>query len=370
MTQVLETQEQSPAVTNFIESLSNSKATRDAYIENLRMFMKFFNVDDAEELLKWDPKIIENRIIEYIISARKRGRAQRLLNMYFSILKKFFKINDVNTGINWDRIKMFVGKTNGKKANDRPYTHQEIHKLLEGATFRQKVIVLLMCSAGLRSGVIPSLKVGHLQKIEKYNIYRIQVYAGTDDEYTTYCTLECAAAIDSYLEFRKTRLSEQITEDSPLVINLENKEGRRNRGKENVSEPITVENVKQVTYRLLRDVGLRNAQNKKLMYSGDRHVTATCHSLRKFMRTQLKNAGVDHLHAETHSTGLVGVYTKIEDEQELLDAYLLAVNHLTINEENRLREKVRTLTAEQDRIIKKLNKIDALAEKLGITDEE
>jgi integrase len=56
---------------------------------------------------------------------------------------------------------MFVGKSKAKRANDRPYTHQEIHRLIEAASYRQKVLVLLMCSTGLRVGAIPSLNVGH-----------------------------------------------------------------------------------------------------------------------------------------------------------------------------------------------------------------
>jgi integrase len=127
------------------------------------------------------------------------------------------------------------------------------------------------------------------------------------------------------------------------VINIENKDMPRNC--RDTSQAITVQNVKQVIYRLLRDVGIRNTENKKQMYSGDRHQTATCHSLRKFFRSQLKFAGVDHLDAETllgHSTGLVGIYTKIPEEQ-LIQSYLRAVNNLTIDESNRLREKVKKL---------------------------
>jgi site-specific recombinase XerD len=303
---------ESPALTNFIESLSNSKDTRGVYLANLRKFMRFSNVDSPEELLSWDPKVIENRIITYVVSCRNRGRAQRSINVYFAVIKHFFKMNDINTGINWDKIKRFVGKANGKRAIDRPYSYEEIHKLLEYSTPRERVLILLQCSAGLRAGGIPYLKVGHLRKIPEHGIYEITVYAGTDDEYITYCSVECAAAIDSYLEFRKVRLNETITEDSPLVINLADKE-HGNNGK-NTSQAITVENVQQVIYRLLKDVGLRNTQNKKQMFSGECHITATCHSLRKFFRSQLHFAKVDHLHAETlvgHSTGLVGVYTKI-----------------------------------------------------------
>jgi integrase len=263
---------------------------------------------------------------------------------------------------------MFAGKVNGKRANDRSYTHQEISKLLEGATLRQKVVVLLMCSAGLRAGAIPSLRVSHLRKIPQYGIYQPTVYFGdAAEEYVTFCTPECAVAIDSYMQYRKDRLGE--TEETPLVVNLVDKEYNYN--DRNVGGVTSPEVIKRIVYRLLYDSGVRRLEDKKIEL-GARHLTATCHSLRKFFRSQLHFAGVDHLHAETlvcHSTGLVGIYTKIPDE-ELLRSYVTAINHLTINEEARLQAKVKKLTAEQDRIMKKLNKIDALAEKLGITDDD
>jgi hypothetical protein len=95
--------------------------------------------------------------------------------------------------------------------------------------------------------------------------------------------------------------------------------------------------------------------------------------MRKFYRTQLQESGIDHLIAETligHSTGLVGVYTKIPQEKLLHEYVTKAIPYLTINEEVRLQQKVQRLTAEQNRIMAKLDKIDALAKKLGITDEE
>lgn len=36
--------------------------------------------------------------------------------------------------------------------------------------------ILLMCSAGLRRGALPGLRIGDLQKIEKYSFYKISVF--------------------------------------------------------------------------------------------------------------------------------------------------------------------------------------------------
>jgi site-specific recombinase XerD len=349
--------EDSPAFINFIESLSDSKDTRKTYLKGLRKYMKFLNVDDSKTLLLWDSKVIEQKIINFIVSSRSSGASQRSIRVYYAVIRHFYKINDIV--LNWDKLKMFVGKSSGKKANDRPYTHEEIHKLLEHATPRERVLVLLMCSAGLRVGGVSSLNVGHLQEkiIENsgQKIYQLTVYKDTDDEYTTFCTPECAAAIDTYLQYRRTRLGETITNDSSLLVNLIPKERSRKEKKKGTGvikgDRVTQRGSIELIYRLLKDSGLRLPENRKKI-NGQRHATACCHSLRKFFRSQLKFAKVDHLDAETllgHSTGLVGVYTKIPEE-ELLQSYTKAIGRLTINEEERLRCKNNDLIAEKERI--------------------
>jgi hypothetical protein len=72
-----------------------------------------------------------------------------------------------------------------------------------------------MCSAGLRRGAIPDLRIGDLISIDRYGIYKIKIYAGEPEEYFTYCTPECRKAIDNYIDYRK-RLGEKITEHSIL----------------------------------------------------------------------------------------------------------------------------------------------------------
>ncbi len=54
-----------------------------------------------------------------------------------------------------------------KVRKDRAYRREEIHKLLDIAGLRMKVCILLMASAGLRVGSIPSIKIKHLERIDK-----------------------------------------------------------------------------------------------------------------------------------------------------------------------------------------------------------
>jgi integrase len=84
---------------------------------------------------------------------------------------------------------LFQGKKH-RSTLDRPYTRAEILKLLDAGNTRDKIIVLLMASDGLRIGVLPSVVLRDLIRIDKYNLYQLKVYAGTEAEYITFCTPE------------------------------------------------------------------------------------------------------------------------------------------------------------------------------------
>ena len=64
-----------------------------------------------------------------------------------------------------------------------------------------------MASTGMRVGALPELKLKHLKRCRVDNnnhIYKIQVYASSKKySYITFCTPECAQAIDNYIEYRK-----------------------------------------------------------------------------------------------------------------------------------------------------------------------
>lgn len=88
-----------------------------------------------------------------------------------------------------------------KVANDRPYTVEEISKMLEKVDQRGRVVILLMASSGMREGAIHSLKMAHLERIQE--VYKITVYKNDPEEYITFCSPECVKAIDDYLAYRE-----------------------------------------------------------------------------------------------------------------------------------------------------------------------
>jgi chemotaxis methyl-accepting protein methylase len=79
---------------------------------------------------------------------------------------------------------------------------------------------------------------------------------------------------------------------------------------------------------------------------------AKCHGFRKFFTTQAVNSKVNPEIREMllgHKIGLVTRYYK-PTEQEMYEEYQKAIDSLTINEENRLRKKVKILEIEKSRL--------------------
>ena len=82
-------------------------------------------------------------------------------------------MNEITT-LNWRKINRYQPE-HEDCVEDRPYTREEIQRLLEAASPRDRAIILLMTSSGLRVGAISALTIKSLEPIDKYDIYKITV---------------------------------------------------------------------------------------------------------------------------------------------------------------------------------------------------
>jgi len=226
---------------------------------------------------------------------------------------------------------------------DKPYTREQILMLVDAAPLRDKCIILLMSSAGLRRGALQHLRIRDITKIDKYSLYRINIYKKEQEQYITFCTPECAKYIDQYLDWRQ-RPDEKLKPNSPLLrIKFDTIT------EINVPKTISPYVVTEIIHNLLDNTGVRapneTRQRTELMQT---------HGFRKFYKTTCINAGVHPLYSEYlmgHRSGLTKSYFKPTD-QELLEGndkalgYVAAINDLTINEEHRLHKKIDELTKE------------------------
>jgi integrase len=298
-----------------------------------------------DRLLEQDPKITQMNICDYVSSLRKQ-KSPATVSAYVAAIRKFYSMNDIQ--LNWDKIHGFEGEKE-KQAEDRPYTHSEIQTLIQKTSPRNRAIVLLMASSGLRVGAVPLLKIRDLGPIDSYSIYKINVYTKSKkSRYFSYCSTECRKEIDSYLEWRK-RWGERLRDDSPVFRKEYNTAAE---GKIQV-RPITDKAIKNFMDVLLKDTGLRKVPLENQPYQ--RSHVMMYHGFRKFFETNAFKAGMDHMYLRRlmgQKSGLEDAYLKLSEE-ELLEGdsrhtgYIGVIDQLTINEENKLRREVETLRIEK-----------------------
>jgi integrase len=352
---------------NFINSI-HSPATLQNYEFVLKKFMQYHKVQNVDQLLSLGGDTtanstnftgIEDKVIDWLVYLRSTITYGSRY-MYMSALLSFYEVNDIS--LRKKRIARFLGVQSTRKHNDRAYTTEEIKKMLDHATdIRTKVIVLLLASSGIRLGAVAELKIKHLQKIQDYNLYKITVYHNTREEYFTYCTPECASAIDDYLNYRQAKCSEKITDESPLIrehfdinrlgeaVTIKKRpEIMKTRGIAAILSALVVKaGIAEVnhSYRELERTGQKNR-------GSERKVARRSHAFRKFFNSNLVRAQVGYGKKERllgHSLKLDDSYLRL-NEEEILQEYLKAVDLLTINNEHRLKRKVVELTQKQDDI--------------------
>ena len=116
----------------------------------------------------------------------------------------------------------------------RGYTKEEIAKLLSLADLRDRCMILLMASSGIRVGAIPSLRISSLLKLDE-GVGFLTVYPGTKHSYVTLVTSEFLTTIEEYLEFRR-RQGERVVAESPLIRDKFNTFGKATNKAKAISE--------------------------------------------------------------------------------------------------------------------------------------
>jgi integrase len=170
-----------------------------------------------------------------------------------------------------------------------------------------------MSSAGLRLGAIPLLRIRDLEPIDKYQIYKINVYAkSVKSAHFSFCTPECRKEIDSYLDYRK-RWAERITDESPLFRSDYNIQ------KTTIAKPITVHTIRDFMEDLLVRSGLRKLHTEGKVRRS--HIMMN-HGFRKFFETNGFKAGMDHMYLRRlmghgGKSDLEDAYLKLSEEELL-----------------------------------------------------
>lgn len=325
----------------FLSSI-RSPETKISYSIYFRKYQEFMGGLDL--FCGNNPRLIEQKIIEYIVDMKNKGKGYSTIHNYVACVLAFYKINDV--ALNITKINRFI-PVQKKVKKDRAYTHEEISKVLEIADERMRVVILLMSSSGVRLGALPLLKVRNLDN------YKLTVYENDREEYFTFISPECKKALDAYLDMR-SRYGEKLNADSPLL-----------REQFDVKDQFAIRKPKQFTIGMIK-WKLVDLQKRLGIRTPE---VATTHGFRKFFTTQLIDSKVNPEIREMllgHKIGLASAYYR-PTKDEMYQEYLKAVNNpepehsLLINEEARLKSKIEKLEVEKsqmDRIESKLQLLE------------
>jgi hypothetical protein len=326
----------------FVDLIHNEK-TRHEYVASLRLFMEHYQVTEYEELLKVSTEQIEDMVIQYILSMKKKSLSEGLITQRCAALRKFLSANRKN--LNWDYINQHKGKFK-KKQKLEAYKHEQVQKLLEICDIRTRVIVLIFASTGIRIGGLPELRKKQLMRIGE--LYQFTIYENEEEEYITFCTPECAIAIDNYLAYRE-RAGEVITEESYLIRKEFDSEDIIQ--VRNECEPVATSTIRNVMSKRMIKAGLRKLEHD--VDKTHRKQIPIDHGFRMFFTSQLVKSKLQPEYRwllEGHSLPKNDdSYVRVKEE--LPDEYLKAVPFLTIDPKNNLEKEVQELTDEKNEVL-------------------
>jgi integrase len=339
----------------------NSPSTKEKCVPRLNKFFEFIDlngtmqekslifVKNANEQPSWAlGAVIKFLQMDKARVESKEITAATLLNSV-KVIKLFCEMNDVL--LPWKRITRGLPKAR-RYADDRAPTLEEIQKIVEYPDKRIKAIVSTMASSGMRLGAWNYLKWKHITPINKDGkivAAKIVLYHGDPEQYFSFITPEAFSELEKWISYRES-CGEDVTSESWLMRNIwdRNKGSKRKPGTITDPKKLQSSGVKRMMETALWTQGLRS----ELDPGKRRHEFQADHGLRKFFKTRCELAGMMPINIEIlmgHSVGISDSYYRAT-ESELLEDYLKAIDLLTINKENGLRNKIKRLEVEKSRL--------------------
>ena len=302
---------------------------------------------------------------------RNDGLSYATMKCMLAPIFTFYQLNDIL--LNRKKIARYFGEYR-RVSKDKAYTNEQIAQALATADHRMKMIILILATTGCRIGALPSLTLDNLTKISEYGLYKITFYEGTNNEYYSFTTRECAStAIDSYLLYRQ-RCGEKISfnqktnkwepEDAPLIRLTFDGTDSFQASRQII--PIKYMGLKRaITLHLIRS-GIRQEEHPTEHKKRVRKPVKLTNGYRKHVISTFIEAGLNHEIRELlvdHATQLDQNYFRPTEEQ-VLQEYLKAEPLLTVSEENRQKRRIEVLTIEKNSWDELRKEVDGLKELL------
>ena len=208
---------------------------------------------------------------EYLLMLRARGASSSYILAHARSMKALYKVNGLE-------LKLQFPLRNVNKIHYRSPRPEELQKLLEIASLREKTIISMLALGGFRLSTLVRLRYRHVRDDLERGITPIHIHVeaeatkGRYCDYDTFIGNEAVEFLKLYLEQRRRR-GEEITDESPLIAT-----------EHGPPRPLTESGLYQIIHRLYVKAGL--------VKEDGRFHELRAHSLRKFFRTQLTARGV------------------------------------------------------------------------------
>jgi len=326
---------------------SKSPYTKRKYTEDFDHYLDYLNVKDANSLITkkyYSPQgiqEIEDTIIGYLNHLKKQKLSYETINGRQYAILKFYTANRVNL----DRRHISQYKPpQTKTRKDSAYTHEQIEFFIKSrADLRDKVMLLLLCSSGMRIGALPKLTLGDIEKIcpEGYqgkHIYKISVYADERAEYYSFTSFEAADFLDTYLRNRADSGEDITNKKAPLLRKQYKFNDKTAAANPQFIAPATFSSTMD---RILTESGYRKRIKKADKHQ---HENMASHACRKFFNSMCIKAGVEYgtkefLQGRRTTRGLDTSYDRLTVTDRLAE-YMKTVELLTIDPSQRLKKQL------------------------------
>jgi len=342
------------------ENSIKSPETLKRYKYYLDIFIKFFHLKDYDSLASMDSKQLQVMVEDYVMDLKKRVNPNSVPT-YINPLQMFFDVND--NEIKWKKIRRLFPakiKATGRKA----YTRDDIARMLNlEPKQRNRVIIHILASTGMRKGALPDLQIKHLKKME-HDCYSFLVYEGSTEEHWSFLTPEASRELDLYFEERKND-GEKLDGNSP-VFRMTYQIGIQK------VRPMSDKAIDQTVGRIVRRARLREK-------NGNRYDKMLNHGFRKRFETIVKMNNEIPVAIAERLIGHKAYYDDrgnhiqldenyfVPEVEQLFKFFEKAIPDLTISDEERIKlenEKLKEEKSENELLKAKLDTFQEELEKV------
>ena len=279
-----------PQVRRWYDNIARgSRVTCEVYLRKLGWFLNEKGMTN-QELLQKSPDDLFNLLLDLVSEMEKKGHAGSYIESVVKAVKAWLVFNHIELV---GKIKVRGTEETPTLVDEQVPSQAELNSILNAATLRGKVAVVMVATMGCRFEVLgnfdgsdglrvrdlPEMSVGSsartvaFQKVPTMVSVRPSLSKAKHQYFSFLCEEGCAY-LKEYLE-RRMREGEAVGPDSPVVVRSRVSQGERFRKNSFMSTPKISDTIKNALKRAgfkARPYVLRNYFDNRLLVAEAEHV--------------------------------------------------------------------------------------------------